>query len=154
MGANNSNQLNLNDKIVTLAPFNGAMKRCAELLEENGSIDYDIILQTLLKCNYITKIVETHFPGNFLLHSFFAFHSKYLTVITILIGANSTETIVNSIKKELTKHGVTAENTLYAQSACPDEINHEEGDITNLLATYLGEVFHMGGLAGKLFTFI
>ena len=55
------------------------------------------------------------------------------------------------IKRELTKHGITSQNTLYAQSACPDEINHEEGDLPNLLAGYLGEVFHMGGLAGNSF---
>ncbi len=50
------------------------------------------------------------------------------------------------------KHNITATNTLFAQSVCPDEINHECGDITNLFSEHLGEVFHMGGLAGLPFT--
>lgn len=52
----------------------------------------------------------------------------------------------------LLKHGITAKNTLFAQSICPDEINHECGDVTNLFSEHLGEVFHMGGLAGVPFT--
>jgi hypothetical protein len=35
---------------------------------------------------------------------------------------------------------------------CPDEINHEEGDITDELATHFGEVFSLGGLAGIPFS--
>lgn len=48
--------------------------------------------------------------------------------------------------------GMNGPNTLYAQSVCPDEINHEPGDITHLFSTHYGEVFHMGGLAGLPFT--
>jgi hypothetical protein len=33
-----------------------------------------------------------------------------------------------------------------------DEINHNIGDITTLFSTWMGEVFHMGGLAGLPFT--
>jgi hypothetical protein len=50
----------------------------------------------------------------------------------------------------LKRIGCTSDNTLFAQSVCPDEINHEEGDITRLFHAHLGEVFHMGGLAGIL----
>ena len=35
---------------------------------------------------------------------------------------------------------------------CPDEINHREGDVTNLFVEYFGKVFHLGGLAGIPFT--
>jgi hypothetical protein len=51
----------------------------------------------------------------------------------------------------LDRIGCTSSNTLFAQSICPDEINHEEDDLTHLFHAHLGEVFHMGGLAGILY---
>jgi hypothetical protein len=48
--------------------------------------------------------------------------------------------------------GLTPENTLFSHSVCPDEINHEEGDITNVLALHFGEIFSLGGLAGIPFS--
>ena len=50
--------------------------------------------------------------------------------------------------------GFTAENTLYADCSCPDEINHDdpEEDITSLMHTRWGECFPLGGLAGLPFT--
>ena len=59
---------------------------------------------------------------------------------------------MNRALKVLLAHGINSDNTLFAQSVCPDEINHEVGDITSLLTRHLGEVFHMGGLAGVPFT--
>lgn len=46
------------------------------------------------------------------------------------------------------KYGFTRENTLFAHSYCPDEINHEKGDISEYLTTYFSEYFGLGGLAG------
>lgn len=46
------------------------------------------------------------------------------------------------------KYGFTRENTLLAHSYCPDEINHEKGDITEFLSSYYSEYFALGGLAG------
>jgi hypothetical protein len=60
--------------------------------------------------------------------------------------------ILEYVANVLDQLGCTDENTLYAQSICPDEINHEAGDITDLFSAYLGEVFHLGGLAGIPFT--
>jgi hypothetical protein len=50
--------------------------------------------------------------------------------------------------------GFTAENTLFADSSCPDEINHDDPDedITSLFAKRWGEMFPLGGLAGLPFT--
>ena len=50
--------------------------------------------------------------------------------------------------------GFTAENTLFADCSCPDEINHDdpEEDITSLMHTRWGEMFPLGGLAGFPFT--
>ena len=67
-------------------------------------------------------------------------------------GAMSSEKVLEGFKKVVEKRGYTDDNTLFAQSICPDEINHEEGDITDLFTKYCGEVFHMGGLAGIPFT--
>jgi hypothetical protein len=67
-------------------------------------------------------------------------------------GAEDSSTIHERAIRVLKAHNVTADNTLFAQSICPDEINHELGDITNVFSEHLGEVFHMGGLAGVPFT--
>ena len=50
--------------------------------------------------------------------------------------------------------GFTDDNTLFADSSCPDEINHDDGeeDITALFANRWGEDFPLGGLAGVPFT--
>ena len=37
-------------------------------------------------------------------------------------------------------YGINSKNTLFAQSLCPDEINHEAGDIGDLFTKNLGEV--------------
>jgi len=59
---------------------------------------------------------------------------------------------LNKVAAVIEPRGFTADNTLYAQSVCPDEINHEISDITELLTEYLDNVFHLGGLAGIPFT--
>ena len=50
--------------------------------------------------------------------------------------------------------GLTKENTVFAESSCPDELNHDDyaEDITKLMADRYGEVFPLGGLAGVPFT--
>jgi len=77
----------------------------------------------------ILSVVQTHFPGS----------------------CSSTD-ILDKVTKVIEKHGLNNKNTLFAQSVCPDEINHEPGDITNIFAEYLGKVFHLGGLGGIPFT--
>ena len=42
-------------------------------------------------------------------------------------------------------------STLFAQSICPDKINHGEGSITCLFNRHMGEAFNLGGLAGVPF---
>ena len=59
---------------------------------------------------------------------------------------------LNKVAAVIEPRGFTADNTLYAQSVCPDEINHEISNITELLTEYLGNVFHLSGLAGIPFT--
>ena len=99
------------------------------MLAEEGSITYEEGLAKLAQYGTTESVVQEHFPG--------AKESKY---------------ILEYVANVLDQIGCTDDNTLYAQSICPDEINHEAGDITDLFATYLGEVFHLGGLAGIPFT--
>jgi len=47
--------------------------------------------------------------------------------------------------------GMTPANTLYADSLCPDEINHEKGDLADIMKEYWGECFPMGGIGGAPF---
>lgn len=50
--------------------------------------------------------------------------------------------------------GFNAENTLFADCSCPDEVNHDDPfeDITSLFARRWGEMFPLAGLAGLPFT--
>jgi len=58
------------------------------------------------------------------------------------------------IAEKLQELGFNDENTLFADSSCPDEINHDdpEEDITSLFQKRWGEVFPLAGLAGLPFT--
>ena len=67
-------------------------------------------------------------------------------------GSMSSANVLNKVIKVLENIGCTSSNTLFGQSVCPDEINHDDGDITDLMSMHLGEVFHLGGLAGVPFT--
>jgi len=52
----------------------------------------------------------------------------------------------------LHNHGqVTPENTLFVQSICADEINHDPSHLVNLFASEYGRFFDLGGLAGVPF---
>jgi hypothetical protein len=49
--------------------------------------------------------------------------------------------------------GFNAENTLFAESSCPDEVNHDDKceDITAMFTDRWGEVFALGGIGGLPF---
>ena len=55
---------------------------------------------------------------------------------------------------KLVNLGFTIENTIFADSSCPDEINHDnpDEDLTSLMHARWGEHFSLGGLAGIPFT--
>ena len=66
-------------------------------------------------------------------------------------GWKTTQDVQDVVKRELQRLSFTPENTLFAHSTCPDEINHEEDDVTQRMCRDWGEVFHLGGLAGLPF---
>lgn len=58
------------------------------------------------------------------------------------------------VARELLGRGFTGENTLFTDSSCPDELNHDDPgeDITSLFQARWGEIFPLSGLAGLPFT--
>ena len=56
--------------------------------------------------------------------------------------------------EELTALDVIKENTILAESSCPDELNHDSvsSDLFDMMGNRWSEVFHLGGLAGIPFT--
>lgn len=109
-----------------VAAFEAAATRISELIGEEGCVDSHRCIQSIQEKAAIAKLVEKNFPN-----------------------ALSSAEVLEKVAAVIEKRGYTDNNTLFAQSVCPDEINHEEGDITDLFTKYLGEVFHLGGLAGK-----
>ena len=45
-----------------------------------------------------------------------------------LPGSLPSAVVLEKVSKAIEARGLTAKNTLYAQSVCPDEINHEPGE--------------------------
>jgi len=62
--------------------------------------------------------------------------------------------IGNKAFEFMAKKGLTKRNTVFAQSSCPDELNHDHygQDLPRVFREKFGEVFHLGGLAGVPFT--
>ena len=58
------------------------------------------------------------------------------------------------INQQLKMRGFSSKNTIYAECACPDEINHDnpEEELSSLLTERYGKVVSLGGLAGLPFT--
>jgi len=87
--------------------------------------------------------------------SFFESYTKFETTVQTVQrhfpGALDGRQILDRVMKTLKPRGVTAENTLFAQSVCPDEINHFDDGPPNMFADALGEKFHIGGLGGVPF---
>ena len=69
-------------------------------------------------------------------------------------GARTGADCDNLVGGCLQERGFTDENTLYTDSSCPDEINHDSPgeDITSIFQARWGEIFPLGGLAGLPFT--
>lgn len=115
--------------IVIKTAFDSCNQECSEILTKDGAVTYAQCLASYEKFEGAIHTVQENFEG-----------------------ALDGKTLHEAAVAELVKHGINGDNTLFAQSICPDEINHECGDVTNLFQEHLGEVFHMGGLAGLPFT--
>jgi hypothetical protein len=67
-------------------------------------------------------------------------------------GSLSSRTIERITTDMLTKKGYTYDNTLFATSTCPDEVNSKPDELVDLLKNRWGENFALGGLGGVPFT--
>jgi hypothetical protein len=75
----------------------------------------------------------------------FEYNKARETVKTYFPNAVDGKTVLTRATSILHKKGVTSENTLFAQSVCPDEINHSAGDLTSLFRDQLGSTeFQLG----------
>ncbi len=129
-GSGNNNpttfgQLLSNDDINDPCVFNAASLDLQNSIATHGGVTAAQIQDSIRKANEVVSIIRHHFPG----------------------ALGSSEILVR-VKNVLETYG--ADNILLTQSVCPDEINHEHGDITNLFIEEIGggKVFHLGGLAG------
>ena len=57
----------------------------------------------------------------------------------------------DAIARVLRSRGFTADNTLFAHSVCPDEVNAKSEELVSLLIRQWGEAFTLGGLGGVPF---
>ena len=69
-------------------------------------------------------------------------------------GAFPGNVVESKTYEKLAKLGFNADNTLFTDCSCPDEVNHDDptDDISTLFINRWGEVFPLGGLAGLPFT--
>lgn len=107
-----------NGNMKNVTAFSTASGVIAKEMTQTGQMSYDRAVEILNKYENAFSKVKKHFPG-------------------AEVGTD----ILLAADQVLLKKGCTAENTLYAQSICPDEINHESGDITELFSKHLGEVY-------------
>ena len=69
-------------------------------------------------------------------------------------GADKGKSVEIHVASQLMRNSFLEENTLFCDSSCPDEINHDDPseDISMLFQQRWGSVFPLGGLAGLPFT--
>lgn len=64
-------------------------------------------------------------------------------------GAVESKEVARRSKRFLVRqYGLTAGNTLYGESTCPDEINHMDNSLGSYMQQDWGECFQMGGIGG------
>ena len=66
-------------------------------------------------------------------------------------GALSSSVVDHKLADALYARGYTKDNTLFATSVCPDEVNAIPGEMVDLMKTRWGESFALGGLGGVPF---
>merc|ERR1719223_2626567 len=71
------------------------------------------------------------------------------TVRKCFPGALEAKEVARRSKRFLVRqYQFTAENTIYGESTCPDEINHMDCSLGSYLMKDWGECFQMGGIGG------
>jgi hypothetical protein len=94
------------------------LNHCTQQIHRDGFIKFHDANRYFLAFENILEVIKTHFPE-----------------------AVDVDTIVKDVKEALHGLEITNKNTIFAQSVCPDEINHRPGDIINLLSVFFGKAF-------------
>lgn len=100
-----------------ITAFKTASDVIAKEMKELGTMSYERAAEILHIYENAYTVVKKHFPT-----------------------AKCGKDILSKADQVLVELGCTVKNTLYAQSICPDEINHESGDISELFRKHMGEV--------------
>ena len=106
-----------NGSMGNVTAFKTASEVIADEMREMGTMSYERAATILQMYENSFNVVRKHFPA-----------------------AECGVDILSKADQVLMERGCTSQNTLYAQSICPDEINHEFGDITELFRKHMGEV--------------
>jgi hypothetical protein len=77
--------------------------------------------------------------------------TKEAKLFKLFPGAQDSASMDSKVAKTLNKYGYTSDNTLFATSTCPDEVNAKQGEMIELMKARWGENFALGGLAGLPF---
>ena len=109
--------------------FDAAFKDILQQINEDGEVSIEEVISTIQLYQSASDVVKTFFPNS-----------------------KPSKNILNIVRNELATYGILPDNTLFAQSICPNEINRTNGGIANVFTQYFGDCFHMGGLAGIPFT--
>ena len=103
--------------IKNVTAFKTAAQVITSEMEETGKMPYERAASILSMYENAYSVVKKHFPT-----------------------AECGTIVLSKANQHLIDLGCTTANTLFAQSICPDEINHESGDITELFRKQMGEV--------------
>ena len=109
--------------------FEAAAHDINKKLAQEGQLSLETATSIISKYEIASETAKKHFPG-----------------------AQPSSKVLKIVAAELKKFDISPENTLFAQSVCPDEINHSNGGIAEVFDNFFGDSFYLGGLAGLPFT--
>ena len=109
--------------------FEAAAHDINKKLAQEGQLSLETATSIISKYEIASETAKKHFPG-----------------------AQPSSKVLKIVAAELKKFDISPENTLFAQSVCPDEINHSNGGIAEVFDNFFGDSFYLEGLAGLPFT--
>ena len=114
---------------ITVWALDAAVQDIKTVILNEGRISADGISNIIDRSNAVVAFVKQYFPN-----------------------AAGSSVITDKVQATLEELNICEDNLLYAQSVCPDEINHHrEGCITTnfIDAIGSGKCFHLGGVSEK-----
>lgn len=106
-------------------------------------------LEPLIKA--VMKKIPTEERPMFI-HSMSSLERADIRVKRFFPHAMRQQDVVDAALQITQEIGIDSQSTLFAHSVCPDEINHDDGDITDIFREHFDGVFSLGGLAGIPFS--